>query len=73
MSGTQNVNPNPFTKVKQAIAKLGYEQNFQAFSLRRRHIDTIALALPELLNYFWTTVARCAGRFAGEGLSRLHL
>lgn len=48
MSGTQNANPNPFTKVKQASTKLGYEQNFQALSLRRKQI--IQLPSPSL-NY----------------------
>ena len=58
INGAENVNPETRTKVKQAIATLDYEPNFQARSLRSKRTDTIALALPELSNYFWTTVAR---------------
>ncbi len=58
MNGAENVHPDTRSKVTQAIAKLGYEPNFQARSLRSKRTDTIALAIPELANYFWTTVAR---------------
>jgi LacI family transcriptional regulator len=58
MNGAENVNPDTYSKVKQAIAQLGYEPNFQARSLRSKRTDTIALAIPELSNYFWTTMAR---------------
>src|SRR5262245_16957358 len=58
MNGAENVTPETRVKVDQAIAKLGYEPNFQARSLRNKRTDTIALALPELSNYYWTTVAR---------------
>lgn len=58
MNGAGNVNPETRAKVDQAIAALGYEPNFQARSLRNKRTDTIALALPELSNYYWTTIAR---------------
>ena len=58
MNGATNVNPDTRSKVEQAIAKLSYQPNFQARSLRSKRTDTIALAIPELTNYFWTTVAR---------------
>lgn len=58
MNGAMNVNPDTRTKVELAISKLGYQPNFQARSLRSKRTDTIALAIPELTNYFWTTVAR---------------
>ena len=58
MNGAENVNPLTRSKVEQAIANLGYQPNIQARSLRNKRTDTIALAIPELTNYFWTTVAR---------------
>ncbi len=58
MNGAENVNPNTRSKVEQAIANLGYQPNIQARSLRNKRTDTIALAIPELTNYFWTTIAR---------------
>src|SRR3954462_2672286 len=58
MNGAENIHPNTRSKVEQAIANLGYQPNFQARSLRNKRTDTIALAIPELTNYFWTTVAR---------------
>jgi LacI family transcriptional regulator, galactose operon repressor len=58
MNGADNVRPGTRAKVNQAIATLGYEPNFQARSLRSKRTDTIALAIPELSNYFWTTIAR---------------
>lgn len=58
MNGAVNVNPETRLKVQQAISNLGYQPNFQARSLRSKRTDTIALAIPELTNYFWTTVAR---------------
>ncbi len=58
MNGGTNVNPDTRSKVEQAIATLAYQPNFQARSLRSKRTDTIALAIPELTNYFWTTVAR---------------
>ncbi len=58
MNGATNVNPDTRSKVEQAIATLSYQPNFQARSLRSKRTDTIALAIPELTNYFWTTVAR---------------
>ncbi|MBZ0301753.1 MAG: LacI family transcriptional regulator, partial [Anaerolineae bacterium] len=58
MNGADNVHPDTRSKVNQAIAKLGYEPNFQARSLRSKRTDIIALAIPELSNYFWTTLAR---------------
>ena len=58
INGAENVNPETRTKVKQAITMLDYKPNFQARSLRSKRTDTIALALPELSNYFWTTIAR---------------
>jgi DNA-binding LacI/PurR family transcriptional regulator len=62
MNGAENIHPNTRSKVEQAIANLGYQPNFQARSLRSKRTDTIALAIPELTNYFWTTIAR--GRVA---------
>jgi LacI family transcriptional regulator len=58
MNGSENVSPETRTKVTQAINTLGYEPNFQARSLRRNRTDMIALAMPELANYFWTSIAR---------------
>jgi LacI family transcriptional regulator len=58
MNGAKNVNPDTRSKVEQAITMLGYQPNSQARSLRSKRTDTIALAIPELTNYFWTTVAR---------------
>src|SRR5215213_7671818 len=58
MNSAENVNPDTRLKVNQAISALGYEPNFQARSLRSKRTDTIALAIPELTNYFWTTIAR---------------
>lgn len=58
MNGAKNVNPETRSKVEQAIANLGYQPNSQARSLRSKRTDTIALAIPELTNYFWTTIAR---------------
>lgn len=58
MNGADNVHPDTRSKVNRAIAELGYEPNFQARSLRSKRTDTIALAIPELSNYFWTTIAR---------------
>src|SRR5215216_2564049 len=58
MNSAENVNPDTRFKVNQAITALGYEPNFQARSLRSKRTDTIALAIPELSNYFWTTIAR---------------
>src|SRR5258706_8042932 len=58
MNGADNVQPDTRLKVEQAIANLGYQPNFQARSLRSKRTDTIALAIPELTNYFWTTIAR---------------
>lgn len=58
MNGAENVNPDTRSRVEQAIANLGYQPNFQARSLRNKRTDTIALAIPELTNYFWTTIAR---------------
>ncbi len=58
MNGAANVLPETRFKVQAAIAELGYQPNLQARSLRSRRTDTIALAIPELTNYFWTTVVR---------------
>jgi LacI family transcriptional regulator len=58
MNGAENIHPDTRSKVEQAIAHLGYQPNFQARSLRSKRTDTIALAIPELTNYFWTTIAR---------------
>jgi LacI family transcriptional regulator len=58
MNGATNVNPDTRLRVEQAIADLAYQPNFQARSLRNKRTDMIALAIPELTNYFWTTVAR---------------
>lgn len=58
INGAENVNPDTRIRVNQAIATLDYEPNFQARSLRSKRTDTIALAIPELSNYFWTTIAR---------------
>jgi LacI family transcriptional regulator len=58
MNGADNVHPETRSKVKQAITNLGYEPNLQARSLRSKRSETIALAIPELSNYFWTTIAR---------------
>ena len=58
MNEAENVSPDTRSKVNQAIAALGYQPNFQARSLRSKRTDTIALAIPELSNYFWTTIAR---------------
>lgn len=58
MNGATNVTPETRLRVEKAIADLGYQPNLQARSLRNKRTDTIALAIPELTNYFWTTVAR---------------
>jgi LacI family transcriptional regulator, galactose operon repressor len=58
INGAENVRPDTRAKVEQAIARLGYRPNFQARSLRSKRTSTIALAIPELTNYFWTSVAR---------------
>src|SRR5258708_4630659 len=58
LNGAVNVNPDTRSRVKQAIATLSYQPNVQARSLRSKRTDMIALAIPELTNYFWTTLAR---------------
>jgi LacI family transcriptional regulator len=58
LNGAANVNPEMRSRVEQAIATLGYRPNVQARSLRNKRTDMIALAIPELTNYFWTTLAR---------------
>ncbi len=58
INGAENVRPETRTRVEAAIAKLGYQPNLQARSLRSKRTNTIALAIPELTNYFWTTIAR---------------
>lgn len=58
LNSAENVNAETREKVHQAIAALGYEPNFQARSLRNKRTDTIGLAIPELSNYFWTTIVR---------------
>ena len=58
MNGAENVHPETRARVQQAIEQLEYEPNFQARSLRIKRTDTIGLAMPELANYFWTTVAQ---------------
>lgn len=60
MNGAENVHPETRAKVQHAIEQLEYEPNFQARSLRNKRTDTIGLAMPELANYFWTTVAQGA-------------
>src|SRR5438270_2316235 len=68
MNGATNVNPDTRLRVEQAIADLAYQPNFQARSLRNKRTDMIALAIPELTNYFWTTIARgvqSAAQFSG--------
>src|SRR5215213_6054147 len=60
MNGAENVHPETRAKVQQAINQLEYEPNFQARSLRIKRTDTVGLAMPELANYFWTTVAQGA-------------
>ena len=58
INGAENVTPDTRMRVNQAIATLDYEPNFQARSLRSKRTGSIALAIPELSNYFWTTIAR---------------
>lgn len=58
MNGSENVSAEARSKVNHAITELGYKPNLQARSLRRQRTDTIALAIPELTNDFWTSVAR---------------
>src|SRR5437764_1801898 len=58
LNGATNVNPDTRSRVEQAITTLGYQPNAQARSLRNKRTDMIALAIPELTNYFWTTLAR---------------
>src|SRR5262245_44055398 len=68
LNGATNVNPDTRSKVEQAIATLSYQPNVQARSLRNRRTEMIALAIPELTNYFWTTLARgvqSAAQFSG--------
>jgi LacI family transcriptional regulator len=58
MNGADNVRPDTRARVEEAIANLGYYPNFQARSLRNKRTSTIGLAIPELTNYFWTSIAR---------------
>jgi LacI family transcriptional regulator len=58
MNGSKNVSKEARLKVNHAIQTLGYKPNLQARSLRSKRTDTIALAIPELTNDFWTSIAR---------------
>lgn len=58
LNGAENVRPDTRARVEQAIANLDYVPNFQARTLRSKRTCAIALAIPELTNYYWTTVAR---------------
>lgn len=58
MNGSENVSSEARSKVNDAVKELGYKPNIQARSLRRQRTDTIALAIPELTNDFWTSIAR---------------
>lgn len=58
MNGSKNVSKEATLKVNHAIKTLGYKPNLQARSLRNKRTDTIALAIPELTNDFWTSIAR---------------
>ncbi len=58
INGAENVHPDTRARVEKAVANLNYRPNFQARSLRSKRTNTLALAIPELTNYFWTSVAR---------------
>jgi len=58
MNESENVSEESRKKVNHAIATLGYKPNLQARSLRRQRTDTIALAIPELTNDYWTSIIR---------------
>ena len=58
MNGSQSVSTDARVKVNHAIKILGYKPNLQARSLRSKRTDTIALAIPELTNDYWTSIAR---------------
>jgi DNA-binding LacI/PurR family transcriptional regulator len=57
LNGAENVRPDTRARVTQAIAALEFQPNFQARSLRSKRTFAIALAVPELTNYYWTSVA----------------
>lgn len=57
LNGAENVRPDTRARVNQAIAALDFQPNFQARSLRSKRTFAIALAVPELTNYYWTSVA----------------
>lgn len=58
MNESENVSEEARAKVNHAIEVLGYKPNLQARSLRRQRTDTIGLAIPELTNDYWTSIAR---------------
>jgi LacI family transcriptional regulator len=58
INGAENVAPALRARVEQAINELGYHPNLQARSLRSKQTHTIALMIPDLVNFFWTTIAR---------------
>ena len=60
MNGSENVSAEARSKVNRAIKILGYKPNLQARNLRSKRTDTIALAVPELTNDYWTSIARGA-------------
>lgn len=57
LNGAENVRPDTRARVTQAIAALEFHPNYQARSLRSKRTFAIALAVPELTNYYWTSVA----------------
>lgn len=58
MNGTRFVSPSTVTRVRAAIDELGYVPSGPARSLRTRSTTTIAVAISDISNPFFTTIVR---------------
>lgn len=66
LNKTANVSPATAEAVRAAIARLNYQPNLNARSLRVQATQSLGLVLPNLINPFWAELAALVGKRAWE-------
>ena len=66
LNGTAKVSPQRLQRVEQAVARIGYQRNSIARSLKLGRTGTIGLTVPDIRNPFFTDVVSTVQRVLNE-------
>ena len=71
LSGSRIVAPETAERIWHAVRSLGYQPSHTARGLRKRRTNNLALIVPDMNNYFYTSLVKLSHQYASQNMYQL--